>query len=106
MLNRREFLAISGCGLALMALPVSASRKKPVATFDLRAREGSVNLTSIEGMQTAVWQYNGQTPGPLIRVRQGKTLRVAFNNGLSRATSVHWHGLRIDNRMDGVPGMT
>nr|WP_299508599.1 multicopper oxidase family protein [uncultured Roseobacter sp.] len=50
--------------------------------------------------------FNGSTPGPELRVRQGETLAVQFDNQTSEGSSVHWHGIRLDNAMDGVPGMT
>ena len=56
--------------------------------------------------QTPVWTYNGQVPGPLIHGKVGTTLVVNFLNNLKEPTSIHWHGLRIDNAMDGVPGVT
>ena len=55
---------------------------------------------------TPVWQYNGQVPGPTIRARQGTTVTVNFNNRLDEPSTIHWHGLRLDNAMDGVPGVT
>jgi len=55
---------------------------------------------------TPVWNYNDQIPGPVIKAREGTTLTIDVINRLKEATSVHWHGLRIDNAMDGVPGVT
>ena len=45
-------------------------------------------------------------PGPEIRVRQGERLRITVENRLAEETTVHWHGLRVPNAMDGVPHMT
>ena len=45
-------------------------------------------------------------PGPEIRVRQGDRLRVVVENGLDEETTVHWHGVRTPNAMDGVPGLS
>lgn len=59
----------------------------------------------VEGGSTPVWAYNGQVPGPLIQARVGDTLRVIFTNDLPDPTTIHWHGLRIDNAMDGVPAV-
>ena len=56
--------------------------------------------------ETALWGYNGMVPGPLLRVRQGQELAVEVKNGLEQPTAVHWHGIRIDNAMDGVAGLT
>ncbi len=74
----------------------------------------SVQLTPAAGThqfpffktQTPVWSYNGQVPGPVLRGKQGSVLVVSLCNALAEPTSVHWHGLRIDNAMDGVPGVT
>ncbi len=56
--------------------------------------------------ETTVWSYNDQIPGPVIRAKEGSLLNIDVENRLSEPTSVHWHGLRIDNAMDGVPGVT
>ena len=50
--------------------------------------------------------FNGSTPGPLIKVRQGNELVTKFENRTGEASSIHWHGIRITNGMDGVPGLT
>lgn len=55
---------------------------------------------------TPVWSYNKQIPGPLLKGKQGSRLIVELKNNLTEPTSIHWHGLRIDNAMDGVPGVT
>ena len=58
-----------------------------------------------DGNETWLWTYNGQMPGPLIHATVGDTLRVVFTNNLDEPTTIHWHGLRIDNAMDGVPAI-
>ncbi|MEO6028276.1 MAG: multicopper oxidase domain-containing protein, partial [Candidatus Binatia bacterium] len=63
-------------------------------------------LPLLDGRSLAVWAYNGQVPGPILRVRVGERLRVKFTNGLAEDTTVHWHGVRVPNAMDGVPGLT
>ncbi len=55
---------------------------------------------------TEVWAYNGQIPGPVLRLRQGDRLRVSVRNALAEGTTVHWHGVRLPNAMDGVPVIT
>lgn len=55
---------------------------------------------------TEVWAYNGQVPGPTLRLRQGERLRVRVQNALTEGTTVHWHGVRVPNSMDGVPVIT
>ena len=58
------------------------------------------------GTKTPVWQYNNQIPGPIIRAKEGSILTVDFANQLDEPTTIYWHGLRIDNAMDGVLGVT
>jgi len=60
----------------------------------------------IAGREYVMYGYNGQYPGPLIRAPQGATIVVNFTNEIELPTTVHWHGLRLDNRFDGVPGIT
>ena len=81
-------------------------RVVPVADGDtLRLEAGPVRRT-IDGRDFVLYGYNGQYPGPLIRVDQGSEIVVVFANAIDRPTTVHWHGIRIDNRFDGVPGVT
>lgn len=51
--------------------------------------------------------YNKQWPGPTLRANEGDKLRILVTNNLDEATSVHWHGMDLDDfRMDGVPFVT
>jgi FtsP/CotA-like multicopper oxidase with cupredoxin domain len=47
-----------------------------------------------------------QYPGPLITVPQQATVTILLVNALDQPTSIHWHGIRLDNRFDGVPDFT
>ena len=58
------------------------------------------------GMKAHLWGYNGQSPGPTIEVVEGDQVRIFVTNRLSEKTSVHWHGQRLPNGMDGVSGLT
>ena len=58
------------------------------------------------GLKARLWGYNGQSPGPTIEVVEGDRVRVFVTNRLPEATSVHWHGQRLPNGMDGVAGLT
>lgn len=60
----------------------------------------------IGARSVAMYGYNGQIPGPLLRVRQGSTFTVDITNALPQPTSVHWHGVRLANANDGVVGVT
>ena len=50
--------------------------------------------------------FNGQIPGPLLWVPEDATVTIDFTNRIDWPTAIHWHGLRLDNRFDGVPGVT
>ena len=58
------------------------------------------------GMIANLWGYNGQSPGPTIEVVEGDRVRMFVTNRLPEVTSIHWHGQRLPNGMDGVSGLT
>jgi FtsP/CotA-like multicopper oxidase with cupredoxin domain len=58
------------------------------------------------GMKANLWGYNGQSPGPTIEVVEGDRVRLFVTNRLPEHTSIHWHGQRLPNGMDGVSGLT
>ena len=58
------------------------------------------------GFKAHLWGYNGQSPGPTIEVVEGDRVRIFVTNKLRELTSVHWHGQRLPNGMDGVTGLT
>ncbi len=64
--------------------------------------------TDQEGNEYVVesWGYNGQLPGPEIRVQEGDDVRINFENNAPINTTVHWHGVDLDIEADGVPGVT
>ena len=57
------------------------------------------------GMTARLWGYNGQSPGPTIEVVEGDRVRLFVTNRLPEPTTVHWHGQRLPNGMDGVAGL-
>ena len=88
-------------------IPFAAPRETVVlpdgGTLDLVA--GFVRK-EIGGREIVMMGFNGQIPGPLLHVREASTVFVNFTNDTPLPTAVHWHGLRLDNRFDGVPGVT
>ena len=60
----------------------------------------------IDGKEVRMMGYNGQMPGPIIKVKQGEIAYIEFTNNLDMETTVHWHGIRLKNEFDGVPGVT
>ena len=71
--------------------------------MDIRA---SLVRRTINGKMFVMYGYNGMYPGPLIRAPRGATVVVNFYNDIPDETTVHWHGIRLDNRFDGVPNVT
>ena len=57
------------------------------------------------GFKAHLWGYNGQSPGPTIEVVEGDRVRIFVTNKLPEHTSIHWHGQRLPNGMDGVTGL-
>ncbi|MGR9073179.1 MAG: multicopper oxidase family protein [Gammaproteobacteria bacterium] len=86
------------------AYPEKSDRQGGVMTIDLVAQKSQWGI--VPPYQTGVWSYNGQIPGPIIRMKLGETLEVNFLNRLPQQTTIHWHGVRVPNAMDGVPGVT
>jgi FtsP/CotA-like multicopper oxidase with cupredoxin domain len=105
-LSRRSVLAAGGGAMLVSVLPPRLVGAATPSEKTLIAAEGRVRITPEPYPQTAVWCYDGSVPGPEIRLRQGEALRVAVENRLPEDTTVHWHGLRIPNRMDGAPYVT
>jgi FtsP/CotA-like multicopper oxidase with cupredoxin domain len=105
MLSRRRFLAT---GIALFATPVFAPAASTGADGFrvLTLKPGTARLMGPDRPATPIWGYDGQVPGPTLRLRRGEELKVRVVNRLDQATAVHWHGVRLDNRMDGVPHLT
>ncbi len=99
-MNRRELLTAS---FAAILLPTSGWTSAPLQLMaepvDARIVPGSESRTHMLG-------FNGSTPGPELRLRQGDRVSVAFENGLSQPSAIHWHGIHLDNAMDGVPDLT
>lgn len=103
MLDRRNF--VQGA--------LAAGTLTPVSFGSAKAGDGFIEITAkpahhklYKEQPSVLWTYNGLLPGPEIRVRRGERVRVRFKNELDEPSSIHWHGIRIDNRMDGVSGLT
>ena len=68
--------------------------------------EAGLVRRSLKGRTYTMYAFNGQYPGPLIEAVRGSELTVIFRNRLPHASTVHWHGLRLDSRSDGVPDLS
>ncbi|TMJ37783.1 MAG: multicopper oxidase family protein, partial [Alphaproteobacteria bacterium] len=105
-MSRRTFMQ-GGAVLAVatIATPRIGRAEGPVE-YRLRATPGKASIVGGDGPPTATLAYNGTMPGPVLRFRQGEPVRIIVANGLDQDTTVHWHGIRLPNAMDGVPGLT
>ena len=100
-MNRRQFLASSA---ALAALPRLGHASAP--DFLLRAEDVTRQILPDGDGATRMLGFNGSMPGPEIRIPRGQRVIIDVENGLTQGTSVHWHGIRLENSMDGVPALT
>jgi FtsP/CotA-like multicopper oxidase with cupredoxin domain len=102
MLSRRAFLS-SAAALTIVPLPRAAI----AATTNVTLTPAPASWPVLPNQpETNVWAYNNSLPGPVLRLKQNDRLRAVLKNGLQQDTTIHWHGLRLPNAMDGVPGLT
>ena len=106
LIGRRGLLG-GAAAAALLAGPLgSRFAQATTKTFRLKAAPARAAIVGSGHPDTEVWAYNSETPGPVLRLRQGERIRIEVENALPQDTTVHWHGLRVPNAMDGVPGLT
>ncbi|MCW5702856.1 MAG: multicopper oxidase family protein [Bradyrhizobium sp.] len=105
-LTRRSVLGGVAGLAATLGLDRTALADASTKRLTLVAAPGRSLIAGSSYPETPVWCFSGQVPGPEIRVRQGERVHVRVENRLPEATTVHWHGLRIPNAMDGVPHLT
>jgi FtsP/CotA-like multicopper oxidase with cupredoxin domain len=98
--NRRQFLSLGALALTPPALAEASTPPR------LRLAPARQSLVGAAHPATEVWGYNGTVPGPELRFRQGERLRIEVENALPAETTVHFHGIRLPNAMDGVPHLT
>jgi FtsP/CotA-like multicopper oxidase with cupredoxin domain len=85
-------------------VPLKPTMQNGVKVFELTATE--VRWETSPGTFVDGMAFNGQIPGPEIRVRQGDRIRIVVNNQMSQPTVVHFHGMTVPNKDDGVPYIT
>ena len=96
-----------GAGRAAQSVPAAApSSELQVKSGDTVTLTASFVRRTIAGRSFITYGFNGQTPGPLIRVTQGATFYVRFKNDVDQPATIHWHGVRIQNAYDGSPQVT
>ena len=109
-LTRRQMLTATGAASATAV----AAGTFGIPHFHLTAHAADDGFTELKiekaphllmegGKETELWLYNGTSPGPELRVKRHGEVKVRLINGLDEPTMLHWHGIRIDNAMDGSP---
>lgn len=83
---------------------LAPSMEGGVKTYRLTASK--LQWETAPGQMVEGWAYNGQIPGPQIRVKEGERVRVILKNDLPESTVIHFHGLELPNDQDGVPFIT
>jgi FtsP/CotA-like multicopper oxidase with cupredoxin domain len=101
LVSRRRFLAGAG------VLCFGSGLRAETASDGMRILHALPGAAFARGENAPpLWGYDGTVPGPTLRVKRGDELRVRLVNELSEPTSIHWHGVRLPNAMDGVPQLT
>ncbi len=85
---------------------VQPSRLVRLANGDTLYLDAGLVRRSFKGRDVAMYAFNGQHPGPLLMVPQHAEIVVVLRNALDQPTTIHWHGVRLDNQFDGVPDLT
>ena len=116
-LDRRRLLQSAvalGGGLAAGALlpvwaqaaPGGQSGEPPVVSGTDIALTIDHASWRVDGRVGHAVTVNGSLPGPIIRLKEGQTVRLSVTNNLAETASIHWHGILLPFQMDGVPGLT
>ncbi|CAA9531044.1 MAG: Multicopper oxidase [uncultured Thermomicrobiales bacterium] len=109
--RRLAFVALTPLALTLALLGAGLLRNGGAgAETAAQLREFTLTASEIDwevapGQTVKAWAYNGQVPGPEIRVREGDTVRITLKNQLPTGTTVHWHGMDVPPAMDGPAGL-
>ena len=103
-MNRRNFISSAGALLASRSLSALAPLpvKQGTAKADYSLRIEPCTLEIAPGVSVKTLAYNGQVPGPLLRLREGVPVTIDVTNAGPAADLVHWHGLAIDSINDGA----
>ncbi|MFP8832852.1 multicopper oxidase family protein [Hydrogenophaga sp. XSHU_21] len=99
-MKRRDLLQALGA-TPWLALPAWAQSPAPRTLTPAPAQRAAAGESALP-----VWAYDGLVPGPVLRHRRGDWVDIDLHNRLPDATTVHWHGIRLPNAMDGVPHLT
>ncbi len=109
VLGAASLALLPGIAEAQNAPPKAATPPAPAPQPEARSLVAGPATTRFKpepAPQTALWSFDGKTQPPVLRLKQGETLRLRVENKTERPLSLHWHGVRNKNSMDGVGGVT
>jgi FtsP/CotA-like multicopper oxidase with cupredoxin domain len=104
MTSRRQFLKYIPCTFVVTKYNAVLADNKNVINYKITAKKTSFSFK--DNTSAELLLYNDTNPGPTLKGNVGDILRVNFTNNLDEPTSIHWHGIKNINKMDGVPYLT
>jgi len=106
-MERRSFLASGVLAIGNYSwLRNACAKTTSTESFTLITTNSNAYFLGAPYPRSAIWSYNDVLPGPQIRAKQGDNLEIRVENNLDQATTLHCHGIRLPNNMDGVPELT
>jgi len=105
-ITRRNFIGGMAVTSLMDLVPQISSAKNLETQKNIIAGPGRSVLMDPGDKPTNLWLYNGSLPGPELRIKVGDKLNIHFQNKLTVPTTIHWHGVKVPNAMDGVAGLT
>ena len=104
MISRRQFIKYLSYSFIVTKLnPVLADNKK-IIKYNIIAKKET--LSFYKNFKANLILYTNLNPGPQLNANVGDILKIEFTNNLDEPTSIHWHGIKNINKMDGVPYLT
>ena len=105
-MRRRTFFAAGAGALAAFALPRLSPRALASDLVDVTLTAAPLTFSPNPSTHFAGVAFNGSIPGPVLRVAHGQRFRATFHNDGTAGSTVHWHGMILPNKMDGVENVT
>lgn len=103
--HAEHLAATAGAEAQVSVASLTGPQSQPDRRFTLTAEKQTIRLAS--GKTAEAWTYNGQVPGPELRVKEGEVVEVTLvNKDIDAGVTIHWHGLDVPNAEDGVAGVT
>ena len=99
----RQFVPPGSIGQPLTAPSVLVNESSAPHTVEVTITAAVTHLELTPGVETKVFAYNGQVPGPTLEVWEGDSVIVHFRNELPEPTTIHWHGIHLPFHSDGSP---